>query len=269
MKRTSATLMTAATLTAMLTLLPAARAAQPNTNEAAKALAAADRDAQSAEKYRKESEAATGELKDALIKAAEARTVSVEARRKQSAAYASGDEEARKLAEAEFPKADRQWRHAAAVLEVRIDQAGIQAAQGKMEKLTAGTPPENKALLDALVAARQKKLDAGNAFVAAITPDSSRDDTEIARDPWIQANDELVVADTALNWANERAKMASGKGAADPAVAAKLAEIAKIDEENLAARKASKAANLQVRILDRKRAAAMKEFDTLRQNAAQ
>jgi len=144
---------------------------------------------------------------------------------------------------------------------VRHTIAGLQPAEAALESLTKATAAADKPLLDAALAARKKAAEAGNAFLALLVPETDPVEMEVKRDGWIRIQNELELANLALTLANDRNRMAIGRGAEQAAAAVKMPEIVKRDEERLAARKALLEANLQLRIAERNRRSAGGEFE--------
>ena len=251
-----------ATLTVLLSMPWVAHAAGPNLAASSNELSQAAQLTKRAESFRERAEKATGDLKDECFKAAEACQANAEAKKKVAAALAAGDEEAVKAARAAQAKNEAQCR----IAQERVEARQTQAAIPSKESFTVASETD-KGLLETALTARQNAITAGNTFVAAIIPEASQSVIEIARDAWLQSQDDLAMARRALTLANERAKMATRPGAADPAAAAKLTELAKIDEDIVAAAKAAKAQTLQGRILERKRAETLQEFEKLLKNA--
>jgi hypothetical protein len=144
---------------------------------------------------------------------------------------------------------------------VRQTIAGLQPADAALESLTKATAAADKPLLDAALAARKKAAETGNAFLALLVPETYPREIDVRGDDWIRIRNELELANLALTLANERNRMAIGRGAERAAAAVRMPEIVKCDEERLAARKALLEANLQLRIAERDRRAAGEEFE--------
>lgn len=261
MTRTTKTIgLTIATLT-MCSLLPVARAAQPNPAMSSNVLAQAASIRAEAKSVTSLAAKATGDYQEALTRNAEAKQVLAEALTRWAAAYASGEDDALKASGTEVATA----RYGQWCASERTEVQRILSTINPNEKVAAGEA--EKALLDAYLAARQKVVSDGNMFLAKITPEAAQADIEVARDTWIQCQNDLWLTRWALDRANDRARCAARKEAADPTAAAKLAEIASIDDEYFAAQKDAKAQSLKVRVLERKRAAAQREFDAACKNA--
>ena len=242
--------------------LPLARALNPNPESAAGQRAEAERLTKQAEQVQARAEKMTGDAKAAATDLVAALKAQAAAALKVSAAWAAGDEAALKAALPELEhNRDASYR-ASERLNVRQTQANLAPNEKQVEALRGITPAANKSLLDAVVAARQKALTAGDTFVAALTPEASGVSVETARDVLLQATDELELATRALNLANGRARLAARPGASDAAIVAKIADLAKLDDAVLAAAKTAKEQSLQVRILERKRYLALKDLET-------
>ena len=143
---------------------------------------------------------------------------------------------------------------------VRQTIAGLQPADAALESLTKATADADKPLLDAAIAARKKAVEAGNAYLARLVPETDPVEIEVQRDGWIRIQNELELANLALTLANERNRIAISKGAEKAAAAVKMPDVVNRDEELLAARKALLEANLQLRIVERKRRVVGGEF---------
>jgi hypothetical protein len=144
---------------------------------------------------------------------------------------------------------------------VRQTIAGLQPADAALESLTKATAAADKPLLDASIAARKKAAEAGNAFLVLLVPETNPVEIEVQRDGWIRIQNELELANLAHTLANERNRMAIGRGAEQAAAAVRIPDIVKRDDERLAARKALLEANLQLRIAERNRRCAGGEFE--------
>jgi hypothetical protein len=148
---------------------------------------------------------------------------------------------------------------------VRQTIAGLQPTDTAAGALTKATAEADKPLLDAALAARKQAVEAGNAFLASLNPSADAIEIEVKRDGWIRILNELELANLALTLANDRTRMAVGAGPNQAAAAVKMPDLVRCDEERLAARKALLEANLRLRIAERDRSAAVKEFHALRE----
>ena len=255
---------TVAALVLLLVSQFAAIAAPPNPDRAAGMQREADAMVKQAEGLESRAAKAEGELADALTNAASATRQVADALKTFATAVGAGNDEDMKSAQAALSAAQKQQRLANEQVEVRQRVFNFQPNDAAIESLTKSTPEANKPLLDALLAAKNKAVDSAATFYAVLTPETNSDDIEVARDIWTQSIHELELAKMAFDFANDRARMGAQKGAEEIVAAAKLAEIMTTDDEQLAARKAAQATALQLRALDRKRRAAVKEFEALR-----
>jgi hypothetical protein len=144
---------------------------------------------------------------------------------------------------------------------VRQTIAGLQPADAALESLTKATAEADKPLLDAALAARKKAVEAGNAYLARLVPETDPLEIDVRGDEWIRIRNELELANLALTLANERNRMAISRGAEQAAAAVRMPDVVSRDEERLAARKALLQANLQLRIAERNRRSAGREFE--------
>jgi hypothetical protein len=243
----------------------AATAAPPNPDRAAALQQQADGSVKSAEQFDARAEKATGELADSLKNVAAATRQVADAYKALATAVDAGNDEDIKAAQAALTAASTKQRLANEQANVRQTVSNFRPQEGPtLDNLRKATQEANRPLLDALLAAKTSAVEAGATFYAVLTSDTNPVNIEAARDLFIQAQNELEVANLALQSANARAAMASKPGADQAAAAAKLAEIEMFDREWLTAKKAALAAMLQLRALERSRSVAASEFETLR-----
>lgn len=144
---------------------------------------------------------------------------------------------------------------------VRQTIAGLQPTDAALDSLAKKTADADKPLLDAALAARKKAVEAGGAYLALLVPETDPTEIGVHGDQWIRIQNELELANFALALAHARTEMAAKKGAEQGAAAVKMPDVVQRDEERLAARKALLEANLQLRVAERKRRAAGREFE--------
>jgi hypothetical protein len=144
---------------------------------------------------------------------------------------------------------------------VRQTIAALRPDDTALDSLAKATAAPDKPLLDAALAARQKAVEAGNAYLARLVPETDPVEIELQGDQWIRVQNALELANLALTFANERNRLAIARGAEREASATKMPDLVKRDNERLAARKSLLEANLQLRIAERKRRAAEREFE--------
>jgi len=251
---------TTAAVLALLVLIMsqvAATAAAPNPGRAADLRKQAEGALKQAEGFLALAGKSQGELAASATNAATACREVAATLETLATAVAIGVSQEQAIETANAALGQLQKRQTAAVerLNVRQAVAGLQPAAA-IQAFTKATPEANKPLLDALLAAKQKAIAAGDAVHDAITPEADPLEIEMQRDEWIRAQNDVALATQALKDANERARLAALPGADRPAAAAKMAEIAVRDGEVLAAHEAVLAATLEARLADRNRTAA-------------
>lgn len=149
---------------------------------------------------------------------------------------------------------------------LRLAIASIQTADAALEAVAKKTAEADKPLLEAALEARKKALEAGNAYLASLAPETDPVEIEARGDAWVRAQNALELANLALAYANERTRMAIARGAEQAAAAAKMPDVVRRDNERLAARKALLEANVQLRIAERRRRAAGLAFEEALRN---
>jgi hypothetical protein len=164
-------------------------------------------------------------------------------------------------ADSDPARAAREKALAADQASVRQTIAALQPADAAVEALTKATADADKPLLDAAIAARKKAVEAGNAYLARLIPETDPVEIDVRGDEWIRFRNELELANLAVTFANERNRMAIGRGAEQSAAAVMMPDVVRRDEERLAARKALLDANLQLRVAERNRRSAGREFE--------
>jgi hypothetical protein len=149
---------------------------------------------------------------------------------------------------------------------LRLAIASIQTADAALEAVAKKTAEADKPLLEAALEARKKALEAGNAYLASLVPETDPVEIEARGDAWVRAQNALELANLALAYANERTRMAIARGAEQAAAAAKMPDVVRRDNERLTARKALLEANVQLRIAERRRRAAGLAFEEALRN---
>jgi hypothetical protein len=158
-------------------------------------------------------------------------------------------------------RAAREKALAADQASVRQTIAGLQPTDATLEALAKATAEADKPLFDAALAARKRAVDAGNAFLARLVPETDDPAIERERDGWIRIQNDLELANLALAFANERNRMAIARGAERAAAAGAMPDVVSRDEARLAARRALLEANLRLRIAERERRVAGRSFE--------
>jgi hypothetical protein len=255
---------TTAAVAVLLASQVSASAADPNPDRAAQLRKQADGMIKQAEDFATRAARAQGELADSATNAATVSREVADAFESLATAVGIGVGQSTAIHLAEEKLSALRARQTVAVerLNVRQALAGLQPADAVIESLTKATSEADRPLLDALLAARKKAIDAGTALHAAIVPEADFTEIEVQRDEWIRAQNDLQLASLRLGFANDRAQLAASTGADRPAAAAKLAEVAARDEERLAAHEAVLAATLQARLADRSRSTAARAYET-------
>lgn len=146
---------------------------------------------------------------------------------------------------------------------VRLAIAALRPADTALESLAKATAESDKPLLDAAIATRTRAVAAGNAYLALLVPETDPAEIERCGDEWIRVQNELELANLALAFANERQRLAVARGAEQAAAAVAMPEIVRRDDERLAARRALLEANLRLRIAERARRVAGRDFEEI------
>lgn len=252
----------AAVLLGSILAFAAVRAADPNPEGAANMKAMAESIGKLIENLQGNYATRTGDLKVAADQHLEALKARVAAVSKYAEAFKSGDDVALKDSQAEYQRTEKLVALAQDRLNVRQNQVVLAPEESQIGFFKQQTPEVNRSTLEALLVAKKKTFEAGNALVAVLAPESAPADIETARDAYIQAKDEHELLWRKLRHDNERIKFGERPGAADSAdVTAKLAELGKTDTALQEATKATKSQALQLRILERKRAALIAEIN--------
>jgi hypothetical protein len=139
--------------------------------------------------------------------------------------------------------------------------AGLQPTDAALDSISKKTAETDKPLLAAALAARKKAIEAGNAHLALLVPETDPVEIEVRGDEWVRSQNELELATLALALAHDRTAIAARKGTEQAAAAVRMSDVLKRDEGRLAARKALLEANLRLRIAERKRRVAEREFE--------
>jgi hypothetical protein len=139
--------------------------------------------------------------------------------------------------------------------------AGLQPADAALETLAKATAEADKPLLDAAIEARKKAVEAGNAYLAVLVPETDAGEIDVRGDAWLRSQNDLELANLTLAFANERNRMAIARGSEQAAAAVKMPDIIRRDAERLAARKALLEATLRLRVAERNRRTAGREFE--------
>ncbi len=144
---------------------------------------------------------------------------------------------------------------------IRLQLAGLQPKDEQIADWQKNASEVLKPLITAAVDAKAKVTANGNALVDVIKLDTAADVLDAARDAYQQSRDDLDLAGLTVSFAMTREALTK-RAAGDAGALAKIADLAKADATYIEGLKAAKAQAQQVRVLDRKRAAAGKDVET-------
>ena len=212
----------------------------------------------SADNFKSLIETGSPEVSSAAQEAAKALQAKAAANNKFAAALEGTDEKAMREARDEAHKAGDFSRRQGDRLDIRKNLARYTS----WEPMFAAAAEADKPLVDSLKAAIAKANIAGNTLFAAVN-DPTKPAIEMdSRDNWIEATDNVDIAQRALGYANDRARMTAKLDFSDPEIKAKLAAVVKTEEEAIAAYRLAKEKNRAQMLLDRKRNAQIRELLT-------
>jgi hypothetical protein len=226
--------------------------------------AQSEADSKEADVAKTAADKSTGDLKAAFESLATALQARATALTQVSTAMSGSDADAIKKARADASAKDDAVRRARALVEVRQNQARINAMltdehQAAVMKAVADV---NKPLATDLIAAEKATVDPLIKLADALAkPDTTWDDIETTRDTWIQASNAVQLAQSTLDFANNAVELRAAAHKDDPAIATKLEDLIKKDKQMLTAMKIKNDQALVMRQIDREQQTMLRDLN--------